>query len=113
MINKLTSLARALAILLSVIVAFVAIPNLDAQLALVVLGLVAGISYGDDQRVGLILTAVVLPLVAPTLSGIPAIGASLGSIASNVGVAAAAAVASSLAISLFNTAKDDLMGLAK
>lgn len=113
MIDKLTGLARALAILLSVIAAFVAIPNLDTQLVLVVLGLIAGISYGDEQRIGLILTAVVLPLVAPTLSGIPAIGESLGSIASNIGVAAAAGVASSLAISLFNTVKGDLMGLTK
>ena len=111
MIGKITGLARALAILLAVIAGFVAIPGLNVALILVILGLIAGISYGDDSRVGLMVTAIALPLAAVALGNLPVLGAQLSAALGNVGLTAAAAVASSVAIRLFNLVKGDLMGL--
>ncbi|MEY2942755.1 MAG: hypothetical protein RLY97_769 [Pseudomonadota bacterium] len=113
MLGKIAGLARALAILLSVVYAFVAIPGVDAGLVLVVLGLIAGVLYGDDTRGGLILTVLVLPAAAVALGHIPAIGTQLGAIASNLGLSAAGAVATSLACRLFGVVKGDLTGLGK
>jgi hypothetical protein len=111
MMGKLTGLARALAIILAVVGAFVAVPQ--AALALAVLGIIAGISYDEDARAGLILTTLVLAVIPEAMSHIPNIGGHLGTIAGNLATAAAAAAASSIAIGLFHTAKDDLMGLGK
>ena len=73
----------------------------------------AGISYDEDARAGLILTTLVLAVIPEAMSHIPNIGGHLGTIAGNLATAAAAAAASSIAIGLFHTAKDDLMGLGK
>ncbi len=113
MVAKIAGLARALAILLSVVYAFVTIPGVDAGLVLVVLGLIAGVLYGDDTRVGLILTTLVMPAAAVALGHIPAIGTQLGAVAGNVGLAAAGAVATSVACRLFSIVKGDLTGLGK
>ena len=90
-----------------------AIPNLDITLVLVVLGLVAGITYGDDARPNLILTALAMPVTAAAVGHLPAVGVQLGAIATNIGLVAAGAVASSFAIHMFNSAKADLTGLTK
>ena len=113
MLNKATGLARALAVLLSLVTAFMAIPSLDTTLALVVLGLVAGIAYGDDARPNLILLALALPFAATAVGHIPSVGVQLGAFATNLGLATAAAAASSIAIYLFHATKADLGGLAK
>ena len=115
MLGKLTGLARALALLLSLIAGFVAIPGLEPQtlkLVLIVLGLIAGISYCDAGRVGLILTALVLPAVGVTLSALPAVGTGLSAVAGNIGVAVTAAVATSIAIRFVTLLKGDIGGLA-
>jgi len=113
MLDKATGLARALAVVFSLVAAFIAIPNLDTGLVLVALGLVAGIAYGDDARPNLILLALALPLAATAVGHIPSVGAQLGAVAINLGLAAAAAVASSIAIYLFHATKADLGGLTK
>ena len=116
MLGKLTGLARALALLLALIAGFVAIPGLEPQtlkLVLIVLGLNAGISYCDESRPGLILTALVLPAVGATLSALPAIGTGLSGVASNLTVAITAAVATSVAIRFVTLLKGDLTGLTK
>jgi hypothetical protein len=112
MIGKVVGLARALAIILAVITAFVAIPNLNVALVLVVLGLIAGIAYSDETATRLFLAVLVLPLVSAALNTIPAVGEQLGAIATNVALAAAGAAATFVAIRLFNLVKDDLTGLA-
>lgn len=113
MLGKATGLARALAVILSVVAAFVAIPNLDTTLVLVVLGLVAGIAVCDDGRSNVILTALAMPLVAAAVGHLPALGVQLGAIATNLGLVAAGAVASSYAIHLFNSLKGDVSSLTK
>ena len=115
MLGKLTGLARALALLLALITGFVAIPGLDPQVAklvLVVLGLIAGISYCDQGRVGLILIGLVLPAVGTTLAALPVIGTGLNAVAGNIDVAILAAVGTSVAIRFFNLLKGDITGLA-
>lgn len=113
MVGKIAGLARALAILLAVVAGVVTIPGVDVRIVLVILGLIAGIGYGDDTRSRIILTALVLPLVSAALALLPVVGAYLGAIAANVGLAAAGAVATSVAIRLFNLVKGDLTGLTK
>ena len=111
MLNKVAGLARALAIILAVVAGFVAIPNLDVALVLVVLGLIAGLSYDENTATRLILAVLVLPAVAVAIGTIPTIGAQLAAVAGNVALAAAGAAATLLAIRLFNLAKGDLTGL--
>ena len=112
MIGKVAGLARALAILLALVAAFVAIPGLNLALVLVVLGLIAGLAYGADDSIRLALSVLVLPAVGAALGYIPAIGVQLGTLATNLALAAAGALATLLAIRLFNLVKGDLMGLA-
>jgi hypothetical protein len=111
MIGKIGGLARLLAVLLAVVAAFVTIPNLDVTLVLVVLGLIAGLAHAEDMVLRLFLVVLVLPSVAGALGTIPAIGAQLGGIATNVSIVAAGAAATVIAIRLFNNAKGDLAGL--
>jgi hypothetical protein len=112
MLQKIGGLARAAGVLVSIVTAFAAIPTLDTALLLVVLGLVAGLALTDADRVGIIVTALVLPLVATVLNTLPAIGSQLGTVASNLGVLAASSVVTVIATRLFNVVKGDLAGLA-
>ena len=59
----------------SAVVELVAVPQ--AALALV-LGIIAGISYDEDARAGLILTTLVLAVIPEAMSHIPNIGGHLG-----------------------------------
>jgi hypothetical protein len=111
MISKVAGLARALAIILAVVAAFITIPNLNVALVLVILGLIAGLAYSEDNVTRLILTVLVLPAVAVALATIPAIGSYLGAVATNVALAATGASATLIAIRLFNLVKGDLTGL--
>lgn len=111
MLSKIGGLSRAVAILLAVVSAIVAIPGLDTANLLVVLGLLAGLAYSQDDRVGLILAALVLPLVSAVLSPLPAVGGQLGAIAGNLAVVAAASVATVLALRLVAVVKGDVSGL--
>ncbi len=113
MLGKVSSLARALGIILAVVAGFVAIPGLDVSLVLVLLGLLAGLLYNDDNRVALMVTAIALPLAAAALAAIPMIGAQLSAVASGVALSAAAGVASSVAVRLFGLVKGDLLGITK
>lgn len=113
MLCKVAGLARALAIILAVVAGFVTIPTLDVALVLVVLGLIAGLGYSEETATRLILTVLVLSLVGSALSTIPAIGGQLALVATNVAIAGAGAVATMLAIRLFNLVRSDLAGLAK
>lgn len=109
--NKVAGLARALAILLAIVTGFVAIPGLDIALALVVLGLIAGIAYCGEDTARLVLTVLVLPVVATALANIPMIGEQLAAIAGNVALAGAGAAATAIAMRLYTLVKGDLGGL--
>jgi hypothetical protein len=111
MLTKVSSLARALSIILAVVAGFVALGGLNTALALVVLGIISGISMPTDRMMGVGVTVLVLPAIGAALGGIPAIGAQLTAVAGNVALTAAAALGAALAIYLFNVVKTDLMGL--
>jgi hypothetical protein len=111
MVKKVAGLARLLAIVLAIVAGFVAIPNINVALILVVLGLIAGIAYDDTGAVRLFLTVLVLGPVAGALGAIPEIGDELGAVALNVALAAAGAAATVIAIRLFNNSRADVTGL--
>ncbi|MGH6786541.1 MAG: hypothetical protein ACREBO_06895 [Novosphingobium sp.] len=113
MIGKISGLARALAVVLALVAAFVQLGALDVALVLVVLGLIAGISYDAEATTRVILTTLVLPMVAIALGHIPEIGAQLGAFAGNLALATAGAAAMAIMIRIFGLVRDDLTGLAK
>ena len=112
MVKSIAGLARLVATLLAIVAGFVAIPTLDVALALVVLGIVAGLGYAADQAGKLFLVVLVLPAVGTALATIPAIGAQLNAVALNVALAAAGVAATLVAMRLFNNSKEDVAGLA-
>ncbi len=112
MISKVGGLARALAILLALVAAFVQIPGLNVALVLVVLGLIGGLAYGEDSALRLFLTVLVLSAIGGALGTIPGIGAQLAAFAGGVGLAAAGAAATVVATRLYGLVKDGLLGLA-
>lgn len=111
MVSKAAGLARALALVLAVVAGFVSIPNLDAALVLVVLGLVAGLAYGEDAASRLMLTVLVLPAVSAALNFIPQVGAQLAQIATNLGLATAGAAATVIAVKAYGLLKGDVASL--
>ncbi len=113
MVSKVANLARALGILLAVIAAFIQIPGVNVALVIVVLGLIAGLAYAADEAVRLFISVLVLPAIGMALANVPAIGAQLGTAATNVALCAAGAAATVLAIRLYNLVKDGLLGLSK
>ena len=83
--DKLCALARALAILVAIIAAFVAIPQ--AAVILLVLGGISAICNTPEDNMRLYLVTVLLILGAKGLEVIPAVGPSLAMIFTNIGVA--------------------------
>jgi hypothetical protein len=112
MVDKIAGLARLIATLLAIVAAFVPITAFNVPLALVVLGLIAGLKYGPDGTVSLLLVVLALPLVGGALTQIPAIGAQLNAVALNIEIAAAAVAATVIAMRLYNNSRDDVLGLA-
>lgn len=111
MIAKLSALSRIAYTLLAVVAGVVAIPGLGGATltsTLIVLGLIAGITYREsNQLMYLAIAAIVLPLLAGVLAGLPGVGAQLSAIATNLGIAIAGGVVSAVALSLYdNTRKD-------
>ena len=111
MVMKIGNLARTLYIVLAVVAAFVAIGRVDIALVLVALGLISGISMPEDRQVIAAVLVVALPFIGTALTHIPAIGAQLNAVALNLQTAMAGAVATAVAIRLFNLAMDGVAGL--
>lgn len=111
MVTKIGDLARTLYILLAVVAGFVALGRVDIALVLVALGLISGISLPEDRQVIAAVLVVALPLIGTVLTHIPAIGVQLGAVALNLQTAIAGAVATAIAIRLFNLAVDGVTGL--
>jgi hypothetical protein len=103
---KISGLARTLYILLAVVAGFVALGTVNVALVLLVLGLIAGISMPEDRTVIAAILIVALPIIGTAMTQIPAIGAQLNAVALNLQVAIAGAVATAVAIRLFNLAVD-------
>jgi hypothetical protein len=111
MLMKVGGLARALYIILALVAGFVALGTMDVALALVVLGLIAGVSLPDDRMVLAAVAIIALPIVGTALTHIPAIGAQLNAVALNHQAAMAGAVATAVAIRLAKLAMDGVTGL--
>ena len=92
--EKVSGLASALAIVLAVIAGFVAIPGVDMNLVILVLGIVGGIAAAQDGAIRIYLAVLVLPAVGAALGGLPALGEYLAAIFGYLGVAAAGMAAS-------------------
>jgi hypothetical protein len=111
MLMKIGGLARALAILLAIIAAFVALNMMNVPLTLVILGLIAGLAMADDRLVLSTVTLIALPIVGTALATIPTIGAHLNSVALNIQMALAGSLATAIAIRLYHMVMNGVTGL--
>ena len=111
MTMKIGGLARALAILLAIVAGFVALNMIDVPLVLLVLGLVAGLALTDDRMVVNVALVIALPLIGAALAHIPTIGAQLNAVALNLQTAMAGAVATAVAIRMYQLTVGGLMGV--
>jgi hypothetical protein len=111
MLKKICGLARALYIVLAIVTGFVALGTMDVALALVVLGLIAGIAMARENYVPAAATAIALPIIGAALGHIPTIGEKLSAVAANLQMGVAGALASALALVLYKLVMDGVMGL--
>ena len=111
MLKKIGGLARALYILLAIVAGFVALGTMNVALVLVVLGLVAGLSMPRERMVLAAALAIALPIIGTALGHIPMVGAQLTAVAANLQLGVAGALASALAIFLYELVMDGVIGL--
>jgi len=111
MLKKIGGLARALYILLAVVAGFVVLGMMDVALVLVVLGLIAGLAMPRDRMVLAGVTVLALPIVGAALGHLPAIGAQLTAVATNLQVGIAGALATAMALFLYDLVMDGVTGL--
>lgn len=111
MLKKIGGLARALYILLAIVTAFVALGSIDVALVLVVLGLIAGLAVPRERMVLLGVLVVALPAVGAAIGHVPTIGTQLTTAAGNLQLAAAASLATAIAIFLYELVMEGVSGL--
>ena len=111
MLMKIGGLARAIAIVLAIVAGFMALNMMNVPLALVVLGLVAGLATAEDRLLMSTVTLIALPIVGAALTHIPTIGAQLNAVALNLQLAMAGALATVVAIRLYHLTMDGVIGL--
>jgi len=112
MMTKIGGLARALAIILAIIAAFMPLTMMDVALVLLVLGLIAGLAMPQDRLVLSTATLIALPIIGTALTHIPTIGGQLNAVALNIQMALAGSLATSVAIRLYHMTMDGVTGLA-
>ncbi|MFL6749394.1 MAG: hypothetical protein ACJ8E6_12015 [Sphingomicrobium sp.] len=78
---------------------------------LVVLGLIAGIPLRRDKMVLAAALAIVLPIVGTALGQIPSIGTQLGAVTANLQLGVAGALATAIAVLLFELAMAGVTGM--
>jgi len=111
MLKKISGLARALYIMLAVVAGFVALGMMNVALVLVILGLLAGISMPKERMVLAAATVIALPAVGTALGHIPTIGAQLNALAGNLQIGVAGALASAIAIYLYQLVMEGVSGI--
>jgi hypothetical protein len=111
MLKKISGLARALYILLAIVTGFVALGTMDMALIIVVLGLIAGLSMGQDRLILAGVCALILPIIGAALGHIPTIGAQLTAVTANLQMGVAGALASAMAIFLYGLVMEGVTGL--
>jgi hypothetical protein len=112
MLMKIGGLARALAILLAIVAAFVALGTMNVPLILLVLGLVAGLAMPEERMLIALAAIIALPIIGTALAQIPTIGAQLNAVALNLQMAMAGAAATAMAIKMYHLTMDGVMGMA-
>ena len=112
MLNKVAGLARAIAILIAIVAAFV--PNLPAQvpLVLLLLGIVAGFGYGEGDFTRVVVIALGLGIAGQQMPAIPQVGGYIAAIFANVLIAVAGVIATRIIFRLYEVVVGDLKGLA-
>jgi hypothetical protein len=111
MLMKIGGLARAVAIILAIVAGFVALTMMNVPLALVLLGLLAGLAMPEDRLVLTTVTLIALPIVGAALGTIPAIGAQLNAVCGNLQLAMAGAIATSIAMRLYHLTMAGVTGM--
>ena len=111
MLNKISGLARALYIILAIVAGFVALGMMDVALTLVILGLVAGITMPKERMVLAAAAIIALPAVGTALGHIPTMGAQLTAMAANLQLGIAGALASAMAIFLYQLVMEGVTGI--
>ena len=111
MLKKIGGLARSLYILLAIVAGFIALGPMNVALVLVVLGLIGGLAMQRERMVMAGVFVLVLPIVGAALGQLPAIGPQLGAVAANLQIAVAAALATAMAIMLYELVVEGIMGL--
>lgn len=109
--NKASGLARSIYIVLAIVAGFVALGGLNVALALVVLGLIAGITMPQERMVLAAAAVIALPMVGTALAQIPTVGDKLSAVAGNLQLGIAGALASAFAIFLYKLTMEGVTGL--
>jgi hypothetical protein len=104
-LSKLCSAARALAVLMAIVAAFVTIPYIVPLL--LILGAVSALTNTQDQNRTIFMITIVLLLGAKVLADVPTIGTYLSSIFGNLGTALVGASMLAIAIGAFRRVKSD------
>ena len=92
-----------LALVVSIVGAFVAIPYIG--LILLVIGLIIGFSIAGEHHVRVIVSAIALSMFAGAFSAVPSVGSYLQSIVANIGGLAAGAALSIILMNIYNRFK--------
>ena len=111
MLMKIGGLARAVAIVLAVVAGFVALNMMNVPLVLVVLGLIAGLATAEDRLVLSTVTLIALPIIGTALATIPSVGTQLAAVCTNLQLAIAGALATTIAIRLYHMTMDGVTGM--
>ena len=99
--TKVYAAAATLAVLLSIVAAFMVIPNINVAAVLVGLGIVAGLRSDAETTPRALLSTIALPVVAVALAHLPTVGAHLSAIATNLGLATAGIAATAVAMRVY------------
>ena len=110
MLNKIGGLARAIYIVLAIVAGFVALNMMNVPLVLLVLGLIAGLAMPRERMVLLAALVIALPIVGTALGQLPMVGAQLTAVAGNLQIGAAGALATAIAIMLYELVMDGVTG---
>lgn len=103
--GKLYAAARALAVLLAIVAAFVTIPYVIP--ILLVLGGLSAIANTPEQNTRVFVITIVLLLGAKALTGLPGVGTYLSAIFGNLGTALVGASMVAIALGAFARIKTD------
>jgi hypothetical protein len=103
--RKLYAVARALAVLVAIVAAFVTVPY--AALVLLILGAVSGIGNNLETSSRVFLVAIVLSVGSKSLDAIPAVGQYLDTVFTGIGTAAIGASIVGVVMGLYTRSMAD------